>query len=66
MHTTIYIVLIKCTNTIRIILLSRYFDDIPIIINIFTLLLQDESFKEFIQNPIRGKELNNPSIRLCS
>ena len=60
----IHLYLVKSTSTNIIILCTRYLNDISIIINVFTLLLEDESFKEFCQDTVCGEEFNDTSIRL--
>ncbi len=55
---------IKGSNTKLIILRSRDFNHISVIINVFTLLLENETLKEFGQNSIGSKELDYASISL--
>mmetsp|Transcript_44090 Transcript_44090/g.92735 ORF Transcript_44090/g.92735 Transcript_44090/m.92735 type:complete len:309 (+) Transcript_44090:1459-2385(+) len=63
-YLSLFIHLIKSTDTISIILFTWNLDHITIVINIFALLLEDESLKEFCQNPVCSKEFNNASVGL--
>lgn len=55
--------LVKASHPVGIVLSTRSLDDVAVIINVLTLLLQNETFKELGQNSVSCQKFNRRAVR---